>query len=501
MRMDLVRILKLLLIAGVLHVAPFPARAQQDELVRVYNEAQAAEATGNYALATQKYERIIELRPTMAEAHANLGNLYYVQGRAEQAQTSLKKALRLKPGLAAPHVLLGVILFNSHDYARATEYLVTARKLNASDRTAILYLGYSFYALGKHAESAELFEKSVALDPSNADAWYHLSKATGQLSKQYFELLQQKYSDAFETHLSRSHFYESAGNWAEAREQLSRALRQQSTNAQLEAKMKWLAQREGGDTSEPPAEATGSLAGSTRYLYAPPTGTSILTALDSERGAIRQALNVKPSNAQSLYHLAEGYQAQSFLAALWVLQADPDSYRAHQLTAQSYEAAGRLEEAVKAYREVLSRKPDLQTVHFAIGNLYWRNVRMEEALPELEAELKINPQDAQALYEVGDIFLSQGNTAEAEKIFEEAVRYAPNMEDAHLALERIASSKEDYAKALSHLKRAADISPRNPTPHYRMWILYRRLGRTAEAQGARAKFEALKRQTSTPIEN
>lgn len=69
------------------------------------------------------------------------------------------------------------------------------------------------------------------------------------------------------------------------------------------------------------------------------------------------------------------------------------------------------------------------------------------------------------------------------------------MTEAHLALGRIATTNGNFGKALLHLKKAAEISPLDPTPHYRMWLLYRRLGKAAEAQSARNAFEERKKQS------
>lgn len=475
-----------------------PAHAQQEELVRLYTEARSAEAAGDYPGATQRYERILALRPDMAEAHVNLGNLYYVQGRMDRAETSFKKALQLKAGLFTPHLLLGALYFNARTFDLAILHLKNAVKLDPSNPMGYLYLGYTYYALARHPESAASLEKAAELDEGNQDAWYHLSMVYGQISKRSFELLQKQHADAFETHLARSHFFEASGSWAQAQAELSRALAQQPDNESLQRRRDWLDRRLAGQTPDPP---TSSEAGSTQYLYAPPSGRDIQIAVTAERMLVGEAMKIAPPTKQSLYRLAEGYQALSFLSSLWVLQADPDSYRAHQFRAQSNEAAGRVEEAIAEYREVVKRKPDLRTIHFAIGNLYWRNARLEEARPELEAELKLNPRDAQAHYELGDILFSSGETAAAEKHFAEAIRYMPSMPEAHLALERIASTNGNFGKALQHLKRAAEISPLDPTPHYRMWLLYRRLGKTVEAQSARKAFEERKKQSAAKTPN
>ncbi len=469
--------------------------AQPEELVKLYSEARSAEAASDYRTATQRYERILELRPDMAEAHANLGNLYYVQGRMDRAEASFKKALRLKPGLSAPHLLLGVLYFNAGDFDRAAPQLTAALQLDPSSAMGELYLGYTYYALARYAESAEFLEKAAERDDRNPDAWYHLSLVYGQISKRHFELLQNQHADAFETHLARSHFFESSGNWSEAHTELARALVQKPGSERLRRRMEWLERSAAGETPDPPEGAAGAEDGSTQYLYSPPSGKGILAAVAVERSLLGDAIRTEPATRQSLYRLAEGYQALSFLSSLWVFETDPDSYRAHQLRAQSFEAAGRLDEAVAEYREVLGRRPDLRTIHFAIGNLYWRKERFEEARTELEAELKLNPRHAQAHYELGDILFSKGETALAERHFEEAIRFSPAMQEAHLAVERIASANTNYPKALLHLKKAAAISPRDPTPYYRMWLLYRRLGKAPEAQAARQEFEERKKQS------
>ena len=52
-----------------------PALAQEN-ISQLYAEAQQAQASNDLATAILKYEAIIRLQPGLAEAYANLGNLY-----------------------------------------------------------------------------------------------------------------------------------------------------------------------------------------------------------------------------------------------------------------------------------------------------------------------------------------------------------------------------------------------------------------------------------------
>ena len=47
-------------------------------------------------------------------------------------------------------------------------------------------------------------------------------------------------------------------------------------------------------------------------------------------------------------------------------------------------------------------------------------------------------------------------------------------------------------KTVKHLRKITKIAPSDPTPHYRMSVIYRKLGRTAEDQQARQMFQKLK---------
>ena len=255
---------------------------------------------------------IVELRPSMAEAHANLGNLYYAQGQWDQAATSFKNAIRLKPSLAAPHFLLGMLSFKARDFERAVSYLKEAERLDPANVLAPLYLGYTFYAQNRYQQAAAMLEKVVAADEKNLDAWYHLSKLHGQLSKQHFERLQTKHANSFFTALARSHFFESATNWEQAGQELSKAIALKPDSRELKQRLAWLAQRTAGDnTTSPPQD---EFSGSTRYFYTPPEGDTIRAGYTSETLRANKIRDSKSDSADSLYELADAHQALSFLS-------------------------------------------------------------------------------------------------------------------------------------------------------------------------------------------
>lgn len=475
------------------------AAAQQEDLYTIYTQAQAAQQAGDYKTASQKYERIVTLRPDMAEAHANLGMLYYLQERYAEAQPSLEKALKLKPGLPGPYFFLGVIAFKQREFKKSLKYLKKAESLDPKNVPIQSYLGYANYALKNHAEAARYFELAALNVDRDQDVFYHLGNAYGHLAMRLFGILQEKYPDAPLSYVARGHYYEAQRNWEAAKVQYTHAATLDPQNARLRERLTYVTSQTGNKAGPPPAGKAGyePADGSLAMLHNPPAGSEVKSQIIAYQALARE-LEPKPDSVEKLYNLAEYYQILSYLASLWVVEIDPESYRAHQMKGRYFEAIDKDEDAIREYRRALQLNPHLPNVHFLLGNLFWIRERHEEALPELQAELKVNPNYPPALYEIGDILYTAGKWDEALKYYQQAVRYDPDMAEAHLALERIYTEQGQYDKSLEHLRIVSAMAPGDATPYYRMAITYKKLNQPEAAQKALETFQKLKAQEKNP---
>jgi tetratricopeptide (TPR) repeat protein len=457
----------------------------QDDLAGLYSEAQQAQAAGDLRTATSKYEAIVRLRPQMAEAYANLGNLYYQQGQTDRAKAAYLKAIRIKPELGGPYFFLGVIAFGEHDYPAALRHLQRAQALQPSSVLVHSYLGYTQYAGSAFREAAEELEKAAALDWTDIDVLYHLSKSYGHLARDSSAELQRQFSDSAYTILARAHLHESRDDWKAASEQYRLALEKMPDNKRLQEKVQWTQAKAAGAPASNPGTEDELIDASLMYRDASPSEVKLKIVRSQSK---LQELLRRPKSDKNMYLIAEAYQVLSFLTSLAVFEADPDSYRAHELRAQLFEESKNDEGAIEEYRNVLKRKPGLQNIHFAIGSLYWKQQRFEEARPELEAELRINPNHPQALYELGDLLAFHGEAQIAEKYFLQALKLEPGMVEAHFALEKIYTQTGRFDKSLEHLQKALHADASDPTAHYRLALVYRKLGRNQDADRELAIF-------------
>lgn len=469
-----------------------PMLGQDEHLRDLYARAQAAQQAGEFHVAASHYEELVRLLPDLAEAHANLGSIYYQIGEDEKAETALNAALQLNPYLgAAPYFFLGVIAARHQRNDQAILHLEKAETLDPSNWVVAYYLGEAYFAKGRQSDAVAAFQKATAHPELRADAFYYLSKAYGALSEAAMDRLGTEHPDSVYVLIARGHYHEGRKNWEEAEDAYRAALDNHPGLSGLEERLRWVGLNTNGDgeAASRPALPAGE-ATMLSMLYQPPPDREIDLLFSRYRDRLKKSLGATASE-QTLYRLAEDYQVASYLAARWINKNDPGSYRAHQLRAQLHEARGEADDAVREYRAALRLKPDLQNVHFAMGSMLWALSRFQEALPELEAELRINPNHPEAHYVLADILQIEGRKDDAKGHLLEALRLQPELVEAHLAIERIYFTEGEFDKALQALRTVARLAPRNPTPHYRMSVLYRRLGMAEEARKALEAFQRL----------
>ena len=475
----------------------FSSALSQDDLAKLYAEAQQAQAAGDLATASLKYEAIVRLRPQMAEAYANLGNLYYQQGQMDRAKSAYQKAIGIKPELAGPYLFLGVIEFGAHDYSSALRDLQRAETLQGSNVLIHAYLGYTQYARSSFREAAEELEKAAALDPTDIDVLYNLCKSYSHLAKDSFAELQKRFPNSPYTNLARAHLYETKEDWKVAAEQYRLAVEKLPDNARLRKKSAWMEAKATGASSVDDTGASDELIdASLAYKDLVLSVPKIREETARWQSKIRASMESHRSD-QVVYIIAEGYQALSYLCSLAVFQSDSDSYRSHQLHAQLLEESNDEEGAIAEYRAVLKRKPELQNIHFAIGTLYWKDQHFDQARPELQQELQANPNHPQALYELGDMAALGGDAQSAERYFLKSLKIDPNMVEAHLALEKIYTQSGRYEMSLEHLRRALQLDSSDPTVDYRLSLVYRMLGRKQDADRELAIFNQKRAQSGS----
>jgi tetratricopeptide (TPR) repeat protein len=343
-------------------------------LQRYSEEGEKALAEQRYDEAAKAYEKIRELAPNTAEAHARLGLIYFLQGRFEQAAPALRQALKLKPSLPNTDVLLAM----------------------------------SLSELGQYQEALPALQKGFkrVTDPT-------LKRASGlQLQRAYTGLRQD--DKAVEVALELTRLY--------------------------------------------------------------------------------------PKDPEVLYHAGRLFANYAYLSTVKLAEVAPDSLWLRLASGEAYESQGRLDVAIREYKEVLSLQPNRPGVHYRIGRAMLSlakqstddKVSEPEALKEFEEELRLDPTNANAAYEAGEIHRKSARFDRAAELFSQAVKYYPDFVEALVALGRTLLSLGKAEQSLAPLGKAVALDAANEVAWFQLAQAQRALGNVAEQQKALAELQRLR---------
>jgi len=129
---------------------------------------------GRTAEALAAYRAALEVSPSLAEVHHNVGALLYSQGDVAAAEQSFGKAESCKPQWIAPSLALGHLYFRSGRYAEAERAFERARMRDPNSIEALGNLGLTLHRLGRYEAAQPHLERARELAPTDTRAWFAL---------------------------------------------------------------------------------------------------------------------------------------------------------------------------------------------------------------------------------------------------------------------------------------------------------------------------------------
>ena len=144
---------------------------------------------GSYAQAAEAFAEGSAVAPRVALLVNNLGVMYLLLGRKEEAEQTLLKALQLGPNESA-YSNLGSLAFTAGDYRRALDYYTKARDLRPARDVTWRNIGDCYMMLGDRARMIESYRKAEALleealkiNPKPGASWMNLAFYRAKLGR------------------------------------------------------------------------------------------------------------------------------------------------------------------------------------------------------------------------------------------------------------------------------------------------------------------------------
>jgi tetratricopeptide (TPR) repeat protein len=548
-----------------------------DQIEHFFRAGQAALEQGQFAQACEDFKKVLQLDPTLLEGQVNLGLAY--QGLLEYGEATryLARALRERPSLLGPNVIVGMDYLKLGSPEKGIPFLQAALKLDPANRDAREALASSYLAQNNFGGAAEQFRRIADLDPDKSEAYFKLGHQYLDLAARLAYRGAHLYGDSAWGHRFLGDLLYERARWQDAIDEYRKALTgdpqqpglhaaigesylhaQQFEQAEAEFRRElqvdanseqgWLGLANLALTRHQPTAALENLEKVSqispeflmvqhefpwqsldeaspgwreRLSSAVPDGKAIqdpckahrysrcIDSLEARKhltdsdwlllGKARLALRryqpaadafthvhgTAQENAESSYWLERTYQALGAETYAQLEESFPDSWRTHQLRAESYALRGSVNDALQEYHAALALRPNEPDLHEALGELYLEHNEFDSARAELEQTLSADPSRTHALYLLGRVYVETKENEKALPYLERALRIQPGLAEANSLLGTAYLRLGQVENAVARLERAA-ASDHYGNVHYQLFVAYRKLG-----QAERAKRELL----------
>lgn len=351
------------------------ARAQQAnaaQLQRYSQEGEKALTQGRYGEAAQAYEKLRELAPNMAEAHARLGLIYYQQGKFEQAASALRQAIKLKPTLPNTDVLLAMALSELGRYQEALPALEKGFK-RATDpalkRASGLQLQRAYTGLGQDDKAVEVALELTRLYPKDPEVLYHAGRLFANYAYLSTVKLAEVAPDSLWLHLAAGEANESQGRFDAAIQEYKEVLALQPNRPGVHYRIG-------------------------RALLARAKQSTEDTVSEPEAlKEFEQELQLDPTNANAAYEAGEIHRKSA-----------------------------RFDKALELFSQAVKHYPDFEEALVALGRTLLSLGKAEQALAPLGRSVALNAANEVSWFQLAQAQRALGNAAEQQKALAEFQR-------------------------------------------------------------------------------
>jgi len=223
--------------------------------------------------------------------------------------------------------------------------------------------------------------------------------------------------------------------------------------------------------------------------------------LDEAVVNLSAARSKHPNDPDLQYYLghASGLLSKNSIDTL--LAMHPDSARAHQALAENYFVLRQMPQAEKEYLEALRLRPNLPDLHLELGQVYANSAQWPKAETEFRAEAKLRPGSAEAAYRLGTALLQEGKSHDALIELKRANELKPEMPETLYSLGKAAllggdgSTAEQSWLKVVELEKDTSLAAQS---HFGLAGLYRKQGKTAQAQREMQEFQKLQSTIGPP---
>ena len=467
----------------------------------------AFQGMGNMECAAKAYQQGLALNPDSAPLQYSLAISLYTQGKRQPAVAALERSIALDPGLAQPHLALGVIDHDMGLTAKAMQQWQLALKADPTLPLALDWLAKARIEAGQYTAAADLLRTApvtedltldlVAAETRSGQAddaiaraqerivahpdWVRLPAALATVFVQrnrYEEALAvlraaaAKHPHDEATSLLYLKVLTLTGDTATATP-LAQTLLKAKPNDFDALYLSGLLEKQQGRYDEARTHLQAAVALDPKHYDSRYSLGFVLNKLllpADAQAQLQQAIAFSPQVPEAHFQLAaslrslkqpEGAQAElAIYHRLTMDKAKKD--RASSLASEATQklAAGDAATAVVQYREAIEQQPEDAVTYLQLAVALDRTGDLAGEQAALEQAVAHRPHFAAAQNQLGYLHARAGRNDAAERYFREALASVPQFAEAENNLGSLLAGEGKNAEAEKHFRDAIDVNPR-----------------------------------------
>jgi Flp pilus assembly protein TadD len=208
-----------------------------------------------------------------------------------------------------------------------------------------------------------------------------------------------------------------------------------------------------------------------------------------------QAAELAPNDLNILEYRGKAHSEVAYASYARMTVIDPKSWHVHRVQGQFYSQQGQHKEAIAEFQEAIKLMPNNSDLYEELATEYRKAGSIELAQQTFAKELELSPNNPVAMYNLAKIDIETNRSEEGLELLRKVVASYSGFAATYfyLGLGEFETGRTD--KALAALEKARSMHPEPdlaPRIEYQLSRVYRKLGRTEEANRAVREYTRLK---------
>jgi len=208
---------------------------------------------------------------------------------------------------------------------------------------------------------------------------------------------------------------------------------------------------------------------------------------------LKRALADDPKNIDALYYLSLVSRQLSRSEYERLFSMAPDSFRVHQLLAESALGAQNPAEAEDQFKKALEQNPHSAEVLLSLAELKRSQSKFDEAISYYTQAGQNGVLSYDIAYGLGACYTYKQDYPEAVQWLRKAAALAPDLAAGRFALANALYQLGQFEAAIAELQASLRLEPRMRQAYFLLGRAYAKLGRQEEAKAAVRKLDELNR--------